>query len=324
MDSEIRLSRRELMAVGAVGACALSLPGVADDKIPTDETLEIIDCHTHFYDPLRPEGVPWPDPNSPLYRTVLPEHLKALKKFRPLSGTVIVEASAWPEDNAWLLELAKTDPFIVGIVGNLTPGDDKFNGYLQRFAADRLFRGIRINVKLLQGLLDKYDLTDLRKLADRNLSLDVNGGPEMPAVVAVAAKRLPELRFVQNHVGNVPVTSSPPPAEWQAGIRAAAAQPNVFCKISALLESAWHHGGKSTPNDLDFYRPYIDTVWQAFGDDRVIYGSNWPVSERASDYETLQRIYLEYASEKGRQVLQQFCSLNAKRAYKWLSPAERI
>ena len=74
---------------------------------------------------------------------------------------------------------------------------------------------------------------------------------------------------------------------------------------------------------LDFYRPYIDVVWNAFGDDRVIYGSNWPVSERAASYEMLQRIVMEYVFEKGKEATRKFCALNAKKAYKWIERSGR-
>ena len=79
----------------------------------------VIDCHTHFYDPGRPQGVPWPGRDSSLYRTVLPADLRRLPQHLPVTGTIVVEASSWLEDNDWLLELAQRDPFIVGVVGNL-------------------------------------------------------------------------------------------------------------------------------------------------------------------------------------------------------------
>ena len=71
----------------------------------------IIDTHTHFYDPTRPEGVPWPPAdNELLYRTVLPEHHRALAVPEGVTGTVVVEASAWLADNQWILDLAADDP----------------------------------------------------------------------------------------------------------------------------------------------------------------------------------------------------------------------
>lgn len=303
------------MAGALCGMAGLGIrAGKAEESAPL---LDIIDCHTHFYDPARPQGVPWPKPGTPLYRTVLPSHLRALKQFRPVTGTVVVEASSRVEDNAWLLELAQGDPFIVGIVGNLTPGSDDFANQLRRFAADPLFRGIRVASPALEELVTPRTLMDLQLLAEHDLALDANGGPESLKIVAEIASRLPDLRIVQNHIGNVGLSGDPPPKDWQEGIRAAAQHPHVFCKISALVEGASRNGRKA-PDDLAFYRPYMDVVWNAFGDDRVIYGSNWPVSERAAKYEKLQRIVLEYAFEKGDEATAKFCSLNAKRAYKWV------
>jgi predicted TIM-barrel fold metal-dependent hydrolase len=296
------------------------LVGLRLSTLAADEpgaNLDIIDCHTHFYDPARPGGIPWPQKGTPLYRTVLPKHLRELKQFRRVTGTVVVEASPLVEDNAWLLELAQDDPFIVGIVGHLDPGTPDFAKNVKHFAANPVFRGIRISSGLLDDLLKKETLTDLQLLADHDLTLDVNGGPETPAIIARLAPQLPTLRVVLNHIGNVRITTEAPPRDWQEGIRAAAGHSNVFCKISALVESA-ARDGKKAPADPAYYKPYIDVVWNAFGDDRVIYGSDWPVSEGAADYETMQRIVMEYAFAKGTAATKQFCSLNAKRAYKWV------
>ena len=146
----VRLSRRETL-VGLSGLVGLGSTTLFADQ-SVDE-LDVIDCHTHFYDPARPGGIPWPAKGSPLYRTVLPKHLRELKHFRRVTGTVIVEASDRLEDNAWLLGLAKDDPFVVGIVGRLEPGSPDFAKHLKRFAAHPLFRGIRISTSLLRSLL---------------------------------------------------------------------------------------------------------------------------------------------------------------------------
>lgn len=278
--------------------------------------LDIIDCHTHFYDPTRPEGVPFPAKGTPLYRTTLPEHLRAQKMFRKVTGTVIVEASAWVEDNAWLLQLAEKDPFVVGIVGNLQPGSPTFAKDLDRFASNPLFRGIRISGSAAEKLLEADAVGDLQRLADRDLALDVvHGSAEL---VARLAGRLPALRIVLNHSGGAPVTAAGPTVEWTGAIRAAAKHPNVFCKISHLVRTALHEKRPPGTTELDFYRPYLDVMWEAFGEERVIYASNWPVSEAISDYEALQRIPLLHAFEKGEAATRKFCSLNAQRAYRWV------
>src|SRR5215467_10014461 len=103
----------------------------------------IIDTHTHFYDPTRAQGVPWPEPGDEvLYRRVLPEDYKRLAVPEGVTGTVVVEASQWLEDNQWILDLAAREPFIVGFVGNLQPGAQDYAASLDRFAANPLFRGI--------------------------------------------------------------------------------------------------------------------------------------------------------------------------------------
>ena len=117
--------------------------------------FSLIDTHTHFYDPSRPQGVPWPPREDKLlYRPVLPKDYRALPVPRPVTGTVVVEASPWLEDNQWVLDLAANDPFIVGLVGNLPVGTKEFAGHLKRFAANKLFRGIRIRDRKLEGTLD--------------------------------------------------------------------------------------------------------------------------------------------------------------------------
>ena len=104
----------------------------------------IIDTHTHFYDPHRPQGVPWPPKdNALLYRPVFPEHFKALAEPEGVTGTVVVEASAWLEDNQWILDLAEDDPFILGLVGHIDPGTETFGPQLAHYAAHPRFLGIR-------------------------------------------------------------------------------------------------------------------------------------------------------------------------------------
>ena len=250
--TSIRFNRRQLIAGSLAGTAALRMRSLfADEPVAA---LDLIDCHTHFYDPTRPEGVPWPSKGSPLYRTVLPADLRDLVQYRPVTGTVIVEASDRVEDNAWLLELAKTDPFIVGVVGNLTPGVPEFAGHVKRFAANPLFRGIRIQAQLLKDLLQQNKTDDLKLLADHDLELDVNGGPDTPETIARLAPLLPSLRIVLNHIGNVRVTADAPPAEWKTGIQTAAKHQNIYCKISALVEGA-ARDGQEAPDNLAFYKP---------------------------------------------------------------------
>jgi predicted TIM-barrel fold metal-dependent hydrolase len=276
-----------------------------------------IDAHTHFYDPARPQGVPWPSKDDKrLYRTVLPGEFKKLTQPFHIAGTIVVEASPWLEDNQWLLDLAAKDTFIVGVVGRLDPYSDDFAKNFERFAKDPLFRGIRItHAELRRGVEQKQFLDRMRLLIKHDCTLDVNGGPETPADVARLAQLLPELRIVIDHAANLKIDGKPVPAEWLRGMRAAAAGKNVFCKVSALVESTGRARGDA-PAAVDFYRPTLDALWDIFGADRLLYASNWPVCENAASYATVNAIVHSYFEQRGQAAAEKFFSGNAVAAYK--------
>src|SRR5688572_29594071 len=142
------IGRRTILAGGI--AATLSMGRL----VRAASAPQIIDCHTHFYDPSRPGGVPWPGKDDKvLYRTVLPKHFREVAGPLGVTGTVVVEASPLVEDNQWLLDLAKDEPWIVGIAGHLSPGGEGFGGHIERFAKTPLYRGIRVNhADLKRGL----------------------------------------------------------------------------------------------------------------------------------------------------------------------------
>jgi L-fuconolactonase len=278
---------------------------------------QAIDTHTHFYDPSRPQGVPWPGKGDKLlYRTVLPAELKELSKKHHVQGTIAVEASPWLEDNQWLLDLAAKEPFVVGVIGRLDPASDDFPKHLERFARDPLFRGIRINHdELKRGLGNAKFIDHLRLMVDLDRTLDVNGGPDMPADVATLAAKIPELRIVINHAANLTIDGKEPPSAWLKGMRDAAAHKKAFCKVSALVEGTRKRNGDA-PTAVDFYRSVLDALWQTFGEDRLMYGSNWPVSDHAARYATVYEIPRKYFEERGARATEKFFQRNAAAAYK--------
>jgi predicted TIM-barrel fold metal-dependent hydrolase len=317
----MRITRRSAMQVTAAGLGLAAGVVAAEPEEAALPAGAVIDTHTHFYDPSRPQGVPWPAKDDRvLYRTVLPKHLKTVASEAgvKLAGTVVVEASPWLEDNQWLLDLAKDEPLIVGIVGHLSPGEKDFAGHLQRLARNPLYRGIRISHgDLRKGLSQQAYLDDLARLADADLALDVNGGPDMPADVARLAEKLPNLRIVINHAANQPIDGKSPPEKWLAGMQAAAAHERVWCKVSALVEAT---GRKlqDAPADVGFYRPVLDALWKAFGDDRLLFGSNWPVSARAASYRTLYDIVAKYVAVRGEAAAARYFARNSQAAYRWI------
>ena len=277
----------------------------------------IIDTHIHLYDPSRPQGVPWPNPDDEvLYRTVLPEHYKALAVPEGVTGVVIVEASEWVEDNQWILNIARNEPFIVGFVGNLQLGSEDFEKNLNRFFVNPLFRGIRPRGSSIKNLeQSKKSLTDIEILAGKNLSLDLLVGPRDLPDVAYLAKRVPEMRIVINHIACVRIDGNAPDPAWVEGMQMAAENPGVYCKVSGLVEVTQD---KPAPTDVGYYTPTLDVLWDAFGEDLLVYGSNWPVSERFADYATVQKIVMEYFKGKGQEATEKYFWKNSKAAYKWI------
>ena len=275
----------------------------------------IIDTHMHLYDPSRPEGVPWPSSDDELlYRTVLPEHCREVSEPEGVTGIIAVEASPWVEDNAWVIEQAEADPFIVAVVGNLEPGTDQFGPELERFAAHPLFRGLRIHGAMVEQVDDPSTLDDLARLAQKDLELDLLVQTAHLPTVARLASELPDLRLIINHVAVVLIDGNPPDLAWVEGMSNAAEHPNVYCKVSGLASSTRQ---TPAPTEVGFYAPTLDVLWDAFGEDRLMYGSDWPVCSRFAQYDDQKRVVAEYFGAKGEVALSKYFCGNAKAAYKW-------
>ena len=178
--------------------------------------------------------------------SVLPKDYRAEPVARPITGTVVVEASPGLEDNQWVLDLAARDPFIVGFVGNLPIGTKLFAGHLKRFAANKLFRGIRLRERKLEGTLDDQAfVSDLKLLANYDLSLDLVGGMEILPFADRLAKEVPQLRIVIDHLAGVTVDGKAPPSDWMGQMQAVARRPRIYCKLSGLVEGTGRSDGSA-------------------------------------------------------------------------------
>lgn len=326
------IGRRRFLshASAAMAVAAMTVPRrrllAADHSLPP----VVIDTHTHFYDPSRPGGVPWPGTgDAVLYRPMLPDEWEKIVQPLGVTGTVVVEASPLVEDNQWLLDLADRHARerppgmlgIVGVVGSLPLGDPACGGLIERFAKSRLYRGIRVNGDRLLAEHDRRAYAaDVARLADRDLSIDINGGRVFDAAASVA-ENFPQLRIIVNHMGNTPVCDKGPSAEWMDSIARIARHTNVFMKVSALAESAAHTMRKhQAPVEPAFYGPWLDAAWAAFGEKRLMYGSNWPVSNKAAAYADVLGIVKPYVAKKGPEAERWFYAEAARAAYRWVEP----
>ncbi len=295
-------------AAGSIATASFALPA-------QPVASRIIDTHTHFYDPTRPQGVPWPTQGSPLYRPVYPKDWAALSNPLGIRETIVVEASKWLEDNDWLLNLAASEKAIVGCVGHLTPGDAGFEKDITRLASNPLFRGIRVSGQELTGKIASPEfVAGCELLAAHDLSLDVNGFKD-PAPVAALAAKVARLRIVIDHCGGC---GDPKKlrAEWKAGMAACAQEKGIFVKVSALMEMADAAYGKA-PAQTGYYLPVLDFLWDNFGPDHLMYASNWPVSDKGGSYADVFGVASGYVSAKGPDAAEKFFWKTSLAAYKW-------
>jgi predicted TIM-barrel fold metal-dependent hydrolase len=262
-----------------------------------------IDSHVHFYDPARPQGVPWPPAEDRLlYRTVMPAELRNLARPCGVAGVIVIEASPWLEDNQWLLDLAAREPFILAVVGRLDPADPGFPGHLRRFAANPLFRGLRLG----HAALSSPQISSALRLLDRlGLSLDLLGGAAMLDGAERLARQFPRLRIIIDHMP----FDEPLPRDLRLRLRA---RRNLYCKISHLPRRR----DEETILDPAFYRPLLDPLLETFGETRVVFGSNWPVSDRVAPYGAAFEILVPYFRSLGDPAFARFFYRNAESFYR--------
>ena len=274
--------------------------------------IPIVDTHIHLFDPGRPQGVPWPPKdNAVLYRPALPARYRALTEGLGIAGAIEVECSPWIEDNQWVLDLAAKDKIIVGTVGNLDPADPEFARQLARFHRNPRFRGIRYGNlwgRDLRSDMGKPGFVDgLKLLAQSGLALDMaNPDPALIRAAIAVTDRIPGLRVVMDHLPQMD------PSLARADLRELAARPQVYVKISQVLRRL---DGR-VPEDLAFYRDRLDEVCGLFGEDRALYGSDWPNSDQWAPYRTVFRVVHEYFMAQGPVAAEKYFHRNSIAAYK--------
>ncbi|MDD3179366.1 MAG: amidohydrolase family protein [Opitutaceae bacterium] len=240
-----------------------------------------IDAHHLFWRYSRKEFDWISDDMGVLRRNFLPEDLAPHLAAANIEGTVAVQARPAVGETHWLLELAEHHPFIKGVVGWVPLNDPHVEGLLDLLMENKALKGIR---HVLQTEPSVFLETTgfnagLRAVSSHKLVYDLLVfARQLPAVIALV-DRHPELVFVVDHIAKPIITTSTPPPEWRADIRELARRERLFCKISGMPNVV--RGTSWTPELL---WPYFDVVLDAFGPDRLMFGSDWPLCLVASDY----------------------------------------
>ena len=271
-----------------------------------------LDAHQHFwsYDAAQ---YPWIAQASPLHRDWLPGDLAPLLAAAGLDGCIAVQARQTVEESQWLLTLAEHHSIIKGVVGWVDLRSPQVEEDLAALAAHPKFAGVR---HVVQGepdvnfMLGAEFVRGIGKLRKFGLTYDILIYPkQLPAAIELA-RRFPEQPFVLDHIAKPPIkdgTLSP----WREQIRELAKSANVLCKVSGMVTEADHQSWK--PDD---FRPYLDVVFEAFGEDRLIYGSDWPVCLLAADYARVIELVRSYVAPLAPAAKEKFFGGNAARFYR--------
>ncbi len=241
----------------------------------------IIDSHHHFwkYDPIEYD---WIDDSMKVIRKdFLPENLKTTIQETGVDGVISVQARQSVEETDWLIGMAHQNEFIKGVVGWLPLTQDDIEDYLVKFADGKILKGVR---HVIQGEPDPEFM--LRK--DFNHGISLLKKYSLVYDILIVEHQLPNtIRFVDQHPDQLfvldhiakPLIVRNELSPWKENIQELARRKNVNCKISGMVTEADYQ--KWTPSQL---LPYFEVILEAFGSDRLLFGSDWPVCLVATTY----------------------------------------
>jgi len=300
--------QRRAFLTGAAASVA-AVPAFAAAAIP------VIDTHVHLFDPTRPQGVPYSGPKGQPPQLASPENYRRQIAGTGIVGAVVVEASPWVEDNLWILERANSDPLFVGVVGNLDPSRAEFADTLDRFSRDPLWRGIRYaRVWQTEGgkQVLKPGMSDgLKLLAGRGQTLDMaNPSFDLLRGALLAMEAVPELRVVMDHMPSLDPTPKTQ-ALYDSLIKELAQHPNFFLKLSQVIHKDDSGLTVTAP------RARLDQLMTTFGEDRVMFGGDWPNSVGTATIAQALTLMRDYFALRPRIQAEKYFWRNSQHIYRW-------
>jgi len=245
--------------------------------------VPVVDSHHHFWEIDRFD-YSWMSEGSPLSTDYGPNDLKPLIKGAGVDYTVIVQAVSSPDEARWLLEMAEQHEFIAGVVGWVDLTDPEVGYTLDELQRSKYFKGVR---HIWEGeddpgwIVNSGAIVGLKELVRRNLSFDFLAKPANLPFIPQVMDQIPDLRAVVDHIAK-PLIADHVVEPWLSDMRKVASINGMHCKISGMVTEAdlqnW---------TIDDLRPYVHHVLGMFGADRLMFGSDWPVSTLASEYRTV-------------------------------------
>jgi len=271
-----------------------------------------IDAHQHFWI-FDPTQYPWiNDEREKLRRDFLPPALERELVKTKLESSIAVQARQTLEESRWLLTLADHFPLVKGVVGWVDLQSEQVEEPLGELADHPNFVGVRHVVQDEaedEFMLRPAFLRGLGRLKQFKLTYDLLTFPRHLTVARKVVEKFPDQKFVLDHIAK-PFIKAGTISPWDRDLRELAKFKNVWCKVSGLVtESNWNQW---TPPD---FRPYLDVVFEAFGEDRLMFGSDWPVCLIAGSYEDVLGIVRDYIQPLPEASRQKILGDNAARFY---------
>jgi len=285
-----------------------------------------IDTHQHYWH-YRAQDFPWVSAAMPvLQQDWLPPQAQPAMQACGVTGVVAVQARSDAQETDFLLQLAERHAHILGVVGWADLAAADLDERLDRWSAHAAFKGLRHILQdepQLDQLLDASAFNrGVQRLQQRRLVYDVLVfDRQLPAVQAFC-RRHDAHWLVLDHVGKPAVrdwyTRDEVPKQWRSALQALAAMPHLVCKFSGLVtEADWaRHGGVLPAQDLRVLHECFDRALDAFGPDRILFGSDWPVCQLAAPYASVHGVVQQWASTRlTAQEQHAFWHANATRCY---------
>ncbi|ALJ04693.1 amidohydrolase [Pseudalgibacter alginicilyticus] len=271
-----------------------------------------IDAHQHFwiYNPVRDS---WIDESMQLIRKdFLPIDLKPILEANSVDGCIAVQADQSEAETEFLLQCAQDNPFIKGVVGWVDLRADNVEERLAYFSKNKNFKGVR---HIVQGetddafMLRPEFLNGIRKLEQFGLTYDILIHQHQLKQAIALVEKFPHQKFILDHIAK-PKISEGIDAEWKKNIQILAAYKNVSCKISGLVTETSNFQWNES-----IFIPFLDTIVEAFGVKRIMFGSDWPVCLLAGQYQEVLQIITNYFGGFSKEDIEKVMSENAVQVY---------
>lgn len=318
------ISRRQFIGTAAMAGATLS--GTVNALAVAVDAVPIIDSHIHLFDNSRPvfSGYMGSQSYRALSKPSLPSMYSPLAKPTGIVGAIVVESSAWIDDNLWYLEVCRADPFMVGVCGSIDPGRPDFGQYVSHFAKDPLYRAIRssrfYSADGGKVTLKTDQVANLKLLAQADLALDT-ANPSMGLMQAnvLLADAIPNLRIIMDHLPSFDPTPEGQKA-YEEVVKEMADRPNIVVKLSEVYHPRL--SDNVIVKDYEPLRARLEYLFGMFGEDRVIFGSDYPNSYGVATIPEEVGLVKRFFSTKSRTAQEKYFWKNSARVYKWTKRAD--